>query len=94
MSKVALYYFILAAVVIGKAGHTLYERSLVVHHGFSVSEYHAQQKDLQKQKGQLLTQLAGQRSIIAVSSSSEVAQYTPVSNILTVSAPRNVASLQ
>lgn len=94
MSKITLYYFLLAALVFGKAGHTLYERSLVVHHGFTVSEYHNQQKELQKQKSLLLAQVAQQRSIITVKNNSTISQFSPVSNIFVVTAPRNVASLQ
>lgn len=94
MSKLTLYYFLLAAIVIGKAGHTLYERSLVVHHGFTVSEYHQQAKELQQTRAQLIADLAEQRSIITVKNSAGIAEYTPVGNVFVVSAPRNVATLQ
>lgn len=94
MTKLTLYYFLLAAIVIGKAGHTLYERSLVVHHGFTASEYHQQSKELQQKKAQLIAELAEQRSIITVKNSADIAQYTPVSNVFVVTASRNVASLQ
>jgi len=94
MSKLALYYILLAAIVIGKAGHTLYERSLVVHHGFTVSEYHSQQKELQQKKAQLVAQLAEQRSIVTVKNSATISDYTPISTVFVVTASRNVASLQ
>jgi hypothetical protein len=94
MSKVTIYYILLAAILVGKVGFSLYERSLVVHHGFSVSEYHQQQKDLNKQKAVLTAQLAEQRSIIAVKSSAEISQFTPVKSVLAITPARNVASLQ
>lgn len=94
MTKITLYYIFLAAIILGKAGHSLYERSLVVHHGFTVSEYQHQQKELQKQKTLLTAQLAEQRSIITVKASADIAQYSPVSSVLAVTPSRNVATLQ
>ncbi len=94
MTKTALYYFLLAAIVIGKAGYTLYERSLVVHHGFTVSEYHQQTKELQQHKAQLVAELAEQRSIITVKNSTAMAEFSPIKNVFVVTASRNVASLQ
>jgi hypothetical protein len=94
MSKAVLYYFLLAAIVVGKAGHTLYERSLVVHHGFTVSEYHQQTKELKQQKAQLLTELAQQRAISTIKDSAIVAEYMPVTNVFVVTTSKNVATLQ
>jgi hypothetical protein len=94
MSKAALYYIILALVVFGKAGHTLYQRSLVVHHGFSVSEYQQEQRQLNQKKSAIMAQLADQRSLASIKSSDLVAEFSPIKQVIVIAPSANVASLQ
>ena len=94
MSKTALYYIILAMVVFGKAGHTLYQRSLVVHHGFSVSEYQLEQRQLNQKKSEIMAQLADHRSLATIKNSEFIAEFTPIKQVLVIAPTANVASLQ
>lgn len=94
MSKVTLYYIILALVVMGKAGHTLYQRSLVVHHGFSVSEFQTNQRTLASQKIKLQTELSSKLSLAKTQQSPQLASYSPIKKTLVITTAKNLASLE
>lgn len=94
MSKTMLYYSILALVLLSKVGTTLYERSMVVHHGFSVSEYQHTQRELSQEKTRILTELASRQSLNNIKNSSFIAEYAPIKQVLVISSTNNVASLQ
>jgi hypothetical protein len=92
MSKLYIYYFILTAVVLGRSMATVYQRSLVVHHGASLNELERQKSSLQKEKIALSNQLASLNSLSAVRSSNQYAQFQPISKPLVVAASTLTAS--
>lgn len=94
MSKACLYYIIIALVLVGKTAYTLYERSLVVHHGVSITQYHREQRQLNQEKTHVLAELAEYRSISTLKSSAQIAEFVPIKNVMVVAAQNNVASLQ
>ena len=94
MSKVAVYYIILALIVMGKAGHTLYQRSLVVHHGFSVAEYQATQRTLATEKIKLQAELSSRLSLTKTQQSEKLASYAPIKNTMVINTAKNLASLE
>ena len=93
MSKTVIYYIVIALILVSKTGYTLYQKSLVVHHGVSVNGYHQEQRQLLREKTELLAELAKYRSISSIKTSSQVAEYTPIKNVLVITSDTSVASL-
>lgn len=94
MSKTALYYLILALILVGKAGTTLYQRSVVVQHGYSVAEYQTEQRKLLAQKVELSAVLADKLSLAKVQNTSETSQFVAIAKPIVITSQTNVASLR
>ena len=91
--KIILYYSVILIVLIGKGAQTVFERSQVVNHGFTLAELRSEQRELQASKRQLSTQVAQLRSLNAVASSEIMGSFTRISKPVVITTGRPVASL-
>lgn len=92
MNKLSIYYFLIAAVLIGKTANTLYQRSVVVHHGHSVVSLQKQKQGLVEKQLTIAASLADVTSLSAVEKSGMTAQFQPISSPLVITNARLAAS--
>ncbi|MBP7768542.1 hypothetical protein KA082_01780, partial [Candidatus Woesebacteria bacterium] len=88
------YYFLIAALLLGKTVTTLYSRSVVVQHGLALRQEQIKQKQLAAQKAALISSVAQAQSIALVKNSPELVSYKPISTVLVVASTQNLASVQ
>lgn len=92
MNKLTIYYFLVAAILVGKTVATLYERSLVVHHGHSLMELQLEKRELIEQQLVLTATLANQTSLASIESSQLVSEFQPISKPVVINNPKLAAS--
>lgn len=92
MNKLTIYYFIIAAILIGKTASTLYQRSVVVHHGHSVVSLQKQKQELAEKQLTLAARLADITSLSAVENSGITSQFQPIASPVVITNARLAAS--
>lgn len=92
MNKLTLYYLIIAAIVAGKTVTTIYQRSVVIHHGNSVFAMQQEKKSLQQRKLAITAELSQRNSLASVNTSADLSSYQPISNTIIVTAPSLASS--
>lgn len=92
MNKLAIYYIIIAAIVAGKTLTTIYQRSVVIHHGNMVYDMQAEKKELQQQKLALSSELSQKNSLSALHQSTDLSQYQPINQTLVITSPALASS--
>ena len=89
--KVTAYYAILAAFIALQAVVTIVQGSLVVNHGKKVAQVEAQIQELRQEKNQLASNIARESSLVSVTSTYSLDEYTPIASPLVISASSAVA---
>lgn len=92
MNKLTIYYLIIAAIVAGKTVATVYQRSMVIHHGNVVFDLQQEKKQLQQEKLALGTELAQKNSLAQVESSTDISAYQPIVKPLVITQPSLASS--
>lgn len=92
MNKLTIYYLIIAAVVAGKTITTIYQRSMVIHHGNLVYDLQQQKKQLQQEKLALSSELAQKNSIASVETNVDLSSYQPIAKPIVITQPSLASS--
>ena len=85
MTKLTFYYIIIAAILIGKSATTLYQRSVVVHHGHSVASLQSKKQSLSEEQLTITAKLAQVNSLSSVEKSGDTNSFQPISTPLLIS---------
>lgn len=91
MNKLSIYYFIIAAILIGKTATTLYQRSVVVHHGHSVLSLQKEKQSLAEKQLALTAQLSNVTSLASIENSDSTQGYETISSPLVLTTGRVTA---
>lgn len=92
MKNVKLYYLLLAAILVGKTITTIYERSVVIHHGNIVVELQQEKQSLKQREATLLTELSQKNSLAAIQTSADLSSYTPIDKTVVIGSQTLTAS--
>ncbi|MDQ5951305.1 MAG: hypothetical protein QG639_582 [Patescibacteria group bacterium] len=92
MNKLTIYYLIIAAIVAGKTLTTIYQRSVVIHHGNMVYDMQNEKKQLLQQKLAMSNELSQKNSLSALHQSTDLSGYNQISQTLVISAPALASS--
>ena len=92
MNKLAIYYIIIAAIVAGKTLSTMYQRSVVIHHGNEVYDMQQEKLSLQQQKLALVSELSTKNSLQNIQNSANLADYQAINTTIVITTPALASS--
>lgn len=92
MNKLTIYYLLIAAIVAGKTVTTIYQRSVVIHHGNMVYSMQQDKQALQQKKLAMNTELSQKNSLSAIENSSDLTSFQPIDNTILISTPALASS--
>lgn len=92
MSKLSIYYLIIAAIVAGKTVTTIYQRSLVIHHGNMAYNMQNEKRLIQREKLALTAELSQKNSLSTIGQTSDLSQYQPITNTVIITTPALASS--
>lgn len=92
MNKLTLFYLIIAAVLVGKTATTMYQRSVIIHHGSTVYEMQQEKQALQQKKIALTSELSQKNSLALVNSQADLSNYQPIGQPIVLRAPALASS--
>lgn len=84
MNKLTVYYLIIAAIVAGKTLSTIYQRSVVIHHGNEVYDMQQEKMSLQQEKLALVSELSTKNSLQNIQSSANLAEYHAIDTTVVI----------
>ena len=85
MKTLSIYYFVLAAILIGKTATTLYQRSVVVHHGHTVASLQRGRQELSEKQLNITSELAQLNSLTSLENSGIQNEYQSISAPIVIS---------
>jgi hypothetical protein len=92
MNKLTIYYLIIAAIVAGKTLTTIYQRSMVIHHGNMVFDMQQDKQVLQQKKLALSTELSQKNSLSKVKATADVSAFQPINETIIINTPALASS--
>jgi ABC-type uncharacterized transport system ATPase subunit len=92
MNKLTIYYLIIAAVVASKTIATIYQRSVVIHHGNIVFDMQQEKQSLQQEKLALGTELSQRNSLSKIHATSDLSSYQPINETVVITTPALASS--
>ena len=90
--KVITFYLVLAMIIMGKIGTTLFERSANVHHGQRVAVLQQKKSELLGQKQTIIQQLANNTALTDIEQSATENGFAAIENPLIVLSGQHLAS--
>lgn len=92
MNKLTIYYLLIAAIVAGKTLTTIYQRSVVIHHGNMVFDMQQEKQSLQQKKLAIGTELSQRNSLSKIHATSDLSTYQPIAETVVITTPALASS--
>lgn len=93
MNKIVFYYLTLFSLVVAFSAYTLFQGSLVVHHGQTVADLEAEKKVLLAKQATLQQELSQAESLATIKALAEDQNFQPIAQTVAVSQTKSVATL-
>lgn len=83
------YYLLMFLLVISQVVLTIYEGSVVVHHGQQIAQLQQEKTALQAKRNQVTASLLKQKSLTYVAESAALGAYQPIAQPLVITDPHS-----